>query len=254
MKRNGNLSKAASNKMTKITVITKLRFLAALAPVVLLIATPFFALAFYGFGAIPAELQDNQYLAVQAARGMETALYKMDWGRTQPDGLQIVKDQERGFVGWVDTARSRASTQAQLDAIEKIAEAANPVFDAMRQAAPGDDSIEPRLRDLQGLVSELIAADDSAMMSIAGRAEARARTMIFLTVATTVIVPWLCLIAILRMSAHANAALREIRHVVERIADRTGAAAVEGLAKDLSLIDQKLTELGYPKPNPMLAE
>ncbi|HVA77183.1 MAG TPA: hypothetical protein VNF27_04775 [Candidatus Binataceae bacterium] len=240
--------------MNRVNLITKLRFFAAIAPITLLVAAPFLALGFYGFGAMPAVMHDNQYAALEAARGMETALYKMDWGRTQPDGLQIVQDQQRGFVGWVDAARAHASTQAQVDAIEKIAEAANPIFDGLRQAAPGDDSIEPRLRDLQGLVADLISADDAAMLTIAGRAEARARVMIIVTVVTAVIVPWLCFIAIVRMSAGAGEALREIRRGVENIAERAGAAPPSELAKDLGVIDAKLTELGYPKPNPMLAE
>jgi hypothetical protein len=240
--------------MNRITIITKLRFIAAIAPVILLVAAPILALGFYAFGAMPAVMHDNQYAALEAARGMETALYKMDWGRTQPDGLQIVQDQQRGFAGWVEAARSHASTEAQVDAIEKIAETANPIFDAMRQAASGDDSFEPRLRDLQGLVADLISTDDAALLTIAARAEARARVMMIVTVAAGVIVPWLCFIAILRMSAGAGAALREIRHRAENIAERAGAAAQADLAKDLGVIDAKLAELGYPKPNPMLAE
>ncbi|MGH7781549.1 MAG: hypothetical protein ACREQR_17180 [Candidatus Binataceae bacterium] len=240
--------------MNRITIITKLRFIAAIAPVILLIASPILALEFYAFGAMPAVLHENQYAALESARGMENALYKMDWGRTQPDGSQIVRDQQRGFVGWIDGARSRASSQAQLDAIEKIAQAANPLFDSMRQAAPGDDSYEPRMRDLQGLVADLISADDAVMLTISDRAEARARVMIILTVVAAVIVPWVCLIAIVRMTAGGGDALREIRHSVENIAERADAASSSEFAKDLGAIDARLAELGYPKPNPMLAE
>lgn len=240
--------------MNRITIITKLRFIAAIAPVILLIAAPILALGFYTYGALPAVLHENQYAALESARGMENALYKMDWGRTQPDGSQIVRDQQRGFVGWIDGARARASSQAQLDAIEKIAQAANPLFDSMRQAAPGDDSYEPRMRDLQGLVADLISADDAVMLTISDRARSRARVMIVLTLVAALIVPWLCFFAIVRMTAGEGAALREIRRGVENIADRAGSALPPELAKDLGAIDTRLAELGYPKPNPMLAE
>lgn len=240
--------------MARITITTKLRFIAIIAPIILLIAAPILALSFYGFGAMPAMLHDNQYEAVEAARGMENALYKMDWGRTQPEGSQIVRDQQRGFVGWIDAARSHARTQAEHDAIEKIAAAANPVFDAMRTAPPGDDSFEPRLRDLQGLVSDLISADDAEMLAIADRVEARARVLMVVTVAAAVIVPWLCFIAIVQMTGSEGAALREIRRSVENIAQRAAASRDTAMSKDLEVIDAKLAELGYPKPNPMLAD
>jgi len=225
-----------------------------LAPIILLAAAPVLGFGFYAFGAMPAELHENQDAALAAARGMETALYKMDWGRTQPDGLQIVKDQQRGFVGWIDSARSDASTQAQLDGIGKIARAANPVFDAMRSAAPGDDSLEPRLRDLQGLVSDLINADDAVLDTIAGRAQARARVLIIVTVTAAVILPWLCFIVFVRMTGQAGKAIREIRQRVENISDRAAAAHDAALGKELEVIDARLADLGYPKPNPMLAE
>ncbi|MHB8383073.1 MAG: hypothetical protein ACYDC3_12140 [Candidatus Binataceae bacterium] len=240
--------------MTRVTISTKLRFMAVIAPIILLIAAPILALSFYGFGAMPVMLHDNQYAALEAARGMENALYKMDWGRTQPDGMQIVQDQQRGFVGWVDAARAHATTRTQLDAVEKIAEAANPIFDALRAAEPGDDSLEPRLRDLQGLVADLVSADDAAMLTIADRVQARAQVMIILTVVAAVIVPWLCVIGILRTTSGADAALREIRRGVGHIADRAGVSPAPELAQDLSVIDTRLAELGYPKPNPMLAE
>ncbi|MGC1679641.1 MAG: hypothetical protein WA740_19085 [Candidatus Binataceae bacterium] len=240
--------------MARITIITKLRLMAVIAPIILLIAAPILALSFYGFGAMPAMLHENQYAGIAAAREMENALYKMDWGRTQPEGSQIVRDQQRGFVGWIDAARAQANTEEQHDAIEKIAQAANPIFDAMRAAQPGDDSFEPRLRDLQGLVSDLISADDAAMLSISDRVEARARAMIIVTLVAAVIVPWLCFIAIVQMTGGEGAALREIRHRVENIAERAAALHDMEMSRDLEVIDTKLAQLGYPKPNPMLAE
>ena len=124
----------------------------------------------------------------------------------------------------------------------------------MRAAQPGDDSLEPRLRDLQALVSDLISADDAAMLAIADRVEARARTMIIVTVVAAVIVPWLCFIVIVQMTGAEGAALREIRRSIENIAERAASAHDTATGKDLEVIDTKLAELGYPKPNPMLAE
>jgi len=43
--------------------------------------------------------------------------------------------------------------------------------------------------------------------------------------------------------------LREIRNRVQKM-----AAGPAGQSEDLRMIDEKLTELGFPKPNPMLAE
>ena len=83
-------------------------------------------------------------------QGMETALYKMDWGRTQPDASQIVIDQQRGFISEIEIARQHIGSREQAERIEKIANDARPLFDAMRTASPSDDSLEPKLRDLQG--------------------------------------------------------------------------------------------------------
>src|SRR5260370_16760678 len=89
---------------------------------------------------------------------MEHALYKMDWGRTQPESSQIVLDQQRGFITEIETARVHIGDRAQAERIEKIANDAKPLFEAMRTAQPGDDTLEPRLRDLQGTVADLMSA------------------------------------------------------------------------------------------------
>ncbi|MGO9454899.1 MAG: hypothetical protein ACLQDV_28200 [Candidatus Binataceae bacterium] len=235
--------------MTRITIVTKLRLAAAIAPVVLLIAAPIVAVTLYLLGALPALLQENEYTAMRAADGMETAIYKMDWGRTQPEAMEIVRGQERRFAGWVDTARAHATSHDQLDQLDKIAQTANPIFDALRQASPADDSIEPRLRDLQGLVVDLIATDESEMMGIGARTESRARVMIGLLLIAGILVPWAAFILSARMAGQVKTSLREIRSRVQRMAE--GPA---GQSEDLRVIDEKLTELGFPKPNPMLAE
>ncbi|HYB92065.1 MAG TPA: hypothetical protein VEC38_13600, partial [Candidatus Binataceae bacterium] len=164
--------------MNRLTIITKLRFAGAIAPALLLLAAPLLALSFYAFGAMPSVMNENEYAAVRAAEGMEAAIYKMDWGRTQPDASQIVLDQGRRLAGLIDSARNHLQTPEQEDRLQKIAEAAQPLIETMRKASPGDDSFEPRLRDLQGLVSELISADDAVLAEAASAAKSQARMMI----------------------------------------------------------------------------
>jgi hypothetical protein len=234
--------------MTRITIATKLRLVSAIAPLVLLIATPILAGGFYLFGLMPALLQENQYAALRAADGLESALYKMDWGRTQPDGLEIVKGQERRFVGFVDSARSHASTRDQLDKIEQIAQTANPIFDQLRQASPGDDSVEPKLRNLQGLIADLNAANDGAMTEVVARAESRSHIFITIMLVAGLLVPWAVFFLLYRQAGQVGGALRAIRNCLEKLPEAAGQSV------ELKEIDEKLTELGFPKPNPMFAE
>ncbi len=233
--------------MTRITIATKLRFAAAIAPIVLLIVTPLLAFGFYLFGAMPALLQDNQFGEMRASDGMEAAIYKLDWGRAQPDGMEIVKGQERRFVNWVDSARLHATTREQLDKIEEIAQTANPIFDTLRKN-PSDDSIEPRLQDLQSKVADLSGANETAMADVVARAQSRSRIFIAIALIAGILVPWAAFLFAFQMAGVVGTDLREIRHRVERISE--GEPAPGNLAK----IDEKLTELGFPKPNPMLAE
>jgi hypothetical protein len=234
--------------MTRITIASKLRLVSAIAPLVLLIATPILAIAFYLFGLMPAVLQENQYTALRAADGLESALYKMDWGRTQPDGLEIIKGQERRFVGYVDSARSHATTRDQLDKIEQIAQTANPIFDQLRQASPGDDSVEPKLRNLQGLIADLNAANDGAMTEVAAGAESRSHILIAITLVAGLLVPWAVFFVLYRQAGQVGGALQAIRSCLEKMPERAGGPI------DLTEIDEKLTELGFAKPDPRFAE
>ena len=234
--------------MSRITIATKLRLVSAIAPLVWLIATPILAGGFYLFGLMPALLQENQYAVLRAADGLESALYKMDWGRTQPDGLEIIKGQERRFVGFVDSARSHASTRDQLDKIDQIAQAANPIFDQLRQASPGDDSVEPRLRNLQGLIADLSAANEGAMTEVVARAESRSHIFITIALVAGLLVPWVVFFLLYRQAGQVGGALRAIRNCVEKLPERAGQSI------EFKEIDEKLTELGFPKPNPMFAE
>jgi len=234
--------------MTRITIANKLRLVSAIAPLVLLIATPILAVGFYLFGLVPALLQENQYAMLRAADGLESALYKMDWGRTQPDSLEIIKGQERRFVGFVDSARSHSSTRDQLDKVEQIAQTANPIFDQLRQASPGDDSVEPKLRNLQGLIADLNAANEGAMAEVVARAESRSHIFIAITLLAGLLVPWVVFILLSRQAGQIAGALRAMRTCVEKLPE----SAAQSI--DLKEIDEKLTELGFAKPNPMFAE
>jgi len=235
--------------MNNLTIVTKLRFMAALAPAILLLAAALIAGAFHVFGTLPRELHENEYAAARAAQGMETALYKMDWGRTQPDASQIVMDQQRGFIGEIEVARQHISSTDQADRIEKIANDARPLFDALRTAAPGDDSLEPRLRDLEGTIADLMSVDDAALMAVASNTEAKARTMIAITVVGLVAVPWICFVVITRLSGNLYAELKKMRARLNTMAQYQPTPS-----EDIKVLDESLTNLGFPKPNPMLAE
>src|SRR5260221_4256014 len=170
------------NHMNNLTIVTKLRFMAAIAPAILLITAVVIAAAMHAFGALPRDIHENEYAAARAAQGMETSLDKMDWGRTQPDASQIVIDQQRGFISEIEIARQHIGSREQAESIEKIANEARPLFDAMRTASPSDDSLEPKLRDLQGTVADLMSLDDAALIAVANSAESQARLMIAITI------------------------------------------------------------------------
>jgi hypothetical protein len=235
--------------MNNLTIVTKLRLIAAIAPAILLIGAAVIVGAFHFFGTMPRAIYENEYAAARAASGMETALYKMDWGRFQPDASQIVVDQQRGFISEIEIARSHIGSTDQADQIEKIANDARPLFESMRTAAPGDDSLEPRLRDLQGAVADLMSLDDAALISVAAGAQTQARTMITITIAGLIVVPWICFLVIARMSGSLFIELKEMRHRVDALVERLPASP-----EDARALDESLSKLGFPKPNPMLAE
>ena len=235
--------------MNNLTITTRLRFAAAVAPALLIVVAVLIVGAFHFFGTMTRAIHDNQYAAARSAEGMETALYKMDWGRSQPDSAQIIMDQQRGFIAEIETARTHMGSREQAERIEKIANDAKPLFEAMRTAQPGDDTLEPRLRDLQGTVADLMSVDDAMLLTAATNAESTARTMIAITIVGVVVVPWICFLVIARMTGRLYAQLREIRRRFDALADRSEVP--EG---DARAFDEALAELGFPKPNPMLAE
>src|SRR5271169_3316670 len=203
--------------MNNLTIVTKLRFMAALAPAILLLAAAVIVGAFRFFGGLPAELHENEYAAARAAQGMDSALYKMDWGRTQPDASQIVMDQQRGFISEIEIARNHI------------------------------DSLEPKLRDLQGAVTDLMSLDDAALLAVASAAESQSRTMIAITIVALVAVPWTCFAVIVSLSRNLYKERKEIRRHAEALSEREPS-------DDIKALDQSLTKLGFAKPNPMLAE
>lgn len=235
--------------MNNLTIVTKLRFMAAVAPATLLLAAAIIAGAFHLFGAAPRNIYENQDAAARAAEGMENALYKMDWGRSQPDASQIVLDQQRGFISEIEIARLHIGSREQAERIEKIANDARPLFDALRVAQPGDDTLEPRMRDLQGTVADLMSLDGAALIAAADGVESQARTMIAITIVGLVAVPWICFVVIAHLSGGLYAELKEMRRRLEALAEHEPTSS-----DDVRALDEALTKLGFPKPNPMFAE
>jgi hypothetical protein len=235
--------------MNNLTIVTKLRFIAAIAPVVLVLVAVVLVGALHAFGNAPQEIYDNEYAAARAAQGMENAIYKMDWGRTQPDASEIVMDQQRGFIAQIELARQHIASRDQAERIEKIANDARPLFDALRTAAPGDDSLEPKMRDLQASVAELMTADDAALLAVVSSAQSYARTMIAVALVGLVAIPWICFALIAGLTGTLYKELKEMRRRVQALTDRDPSPS-----DDTKALDTSLTNLGFPKPNPMLAE
>lgn len=235
--------------MNNLTIVSKLRFMAALAPAILLVAAALIAWAFHVFGSMPQAINQNEYAAARAAAEMQDALFKMDWGRTQPDASQIVMDQQRGFISEIEIARLHIASTEQAERIEKIANDARPLFDALRTAAPGDDSLEPKLRDLEGTIADLMSVDDAALLAVASNAEAQSRTMIAITIVALVAVPWICFVVIASLSRNLYQELKEMRRHVDALAEHDQTPS-----EDVRALDESLTTLGFQKPNPMLAE
>jgi hypothetical protein len=235
--------------MTTLNIVRRLRFVAALAPALLLLAFPVIAIALYGFGATPRFMYENQLAGLRAAQEMDSALYQMEWGRYQPDGAQIVVDQQRRFIGMLESARLHVETEDQARKVEAIAELAEPLFAQVRDAHIGDETIPPQLRELHGLIGELVAANVGVVLAVAERAESWANWMILLTALVGVLVPCTGLVVILRMTARLGAALRAMREEIELASERRKEPSAA-----LEAIDRRLAALGYPKPSPMLAE
>jgi hypothetical protein len=238
--------------MARITVVTKILFMAAIAPALMLVAAPYLAGGFYVFGEHPETIHERELAAMQAARGMEAALYKMQWARTQRDSAEILMDQERAFAHWLDLARDRSETGEQRQLLTAIVEQAGPLFEQLRNSSPQDESVGRKARDLQSRINDLAGADDLVLLKLASASRLEARRLIVVTLAVGLGVPWLCLAIILIVCGQLRNELRGIRQSFEGLSSR--AAALVAADKDLAAINEALTRIGFPKPNPMLAE
>ncbi|MGH7948444.1 MAG: hypothetical protein ACREQF_04400 [Candidatus Binataceae bacterium] len=236
--------------MRTFKIVTKLRIVGALAPALLLIATPVLAISLYGFGATPAYLYENQIAALRAAQDMDVALYRMEWARTQPDGDQVVKDQQRRFVSLLGSARDKIETEEQANQIEAIAKLAEPLFADLRSVLTDDQALAPRIRDLHKHINELVSADLGSLLAVATRAESHAWRMIVLAGFAGVFLPWTGFALVIMFSGRLDRALRAIRDDLKSADD----GAKQPAAAAFAAIDETVASLGYPKPDPMLAE
>lgn len=239
--------------MANITVVSKIRFLAGLAPVILLIVSPVLALAFLAFGNVPSDLRDEQLAALRFAQNADSALYKMEWGRTQPDGVQIVLDQQRRFADLLDSAAHHLYTADQRAKLQTLAEAAKPALDAYRHADPHDEVMVAKMRDLHTMLTELENADEAALDQFGDAAKSRARQLVAVVVVTGVVLPMICFAMVWGITGNMRTDLRAIRSGIERV-EESRAAKEPSIARAITEIDQALGRQGYPKPNPMLAE
>ena len=119
----------------------------------------------------------------------------------------------------------------------------------MRTASPTDDSLEPKLRDLQTTVADLMSLDDAALIAVVSDAQSKSRIMIAITIIALVAVPWICFAVIASLTGSLYKELKEMRRRVEAMTERDPSAS-----EDAKALDESLTKLGFPKPNPMLAE
>jgi hypothetical protein len=239
--------------MAKVTVVSKIRLVAGIAPVILLLASPLLALAFLQFGNIPSDLQDEHLSAIKYAQGLDVALYRMEWGRTQPDGAQIVVDQQRRFAEFLDSAVHHVYTAEQRDKIGELAQTAKPTLDAYRHADPHDEVMNGKMRDLHVMVSELENADEAALGQYSDEARSRAHQLLAIVLVTGILIPMTCFALVWRLSQTVRGDLRAIRNALEGL-EENPAAKEPSAARSIEAIDQALIRLGYPKPNPMLAD
>ena len=239
--------------MANFTIVSKIRLIAAVAPLVLLVVCPIASLAFFAFGNIPTTIKENQLAAINYANGLDAALYKMEWGRSQPESAQIILDQQRRFADMLDSAAHIIYTADQREKLQGLAEAAKPTLDTFRHADPRDEVENAKMRDLHMMVTNLLNADEAALDQYSDLTINRAREFIVLIVIAGVLVPMVCYAIIWRFTQTVRTDLRVIRAQLEKTEDQP-ASKDPAIAPELEAIDQALTRLGFPKPNPMLAD
>ena len=239
--------------MARFTLVSKIRLLAGLAPALLLVASPLMALAFLAFAAIPSDIKDDQVAAIKYADAADAALYKMEWGRFQPDGPQIIVDQQRRFADVLDSESHHIYTDEQRAKLQALADAAKPTLDAFRHADPHDDEMIAKMRDLHTMVNDLENANDAALDDYSAAVKTRAHEFVAVAIVAGVIVPMVCFALIWQLCADLRTDLRAMRAEVESVAD-SAEAKQPLVARMIEAFDKALARMGFPKPNPMLAD
>ncbi len=239
--------------MVRFTIVSRIRMLAAIAPAILLIAAPFLAGGLYVFGHQIDALQERELSARDAARGMDVAVYQMEWARTQPERDEILLDQRRAFANAIELARDRSSSDNQRQLIDAIAQLSARLFEQFRTSPPDEQSVDANARNLHGRIADLIDADDSVLTDVAVRSRRQAMRLIVVMIVAGLAIPWLCFAMLYATGGALRGELRAIRASFERLRDRPPLADLAS-DQDLGAIDESLARLGFPKPNPMLAE
>jgi hypothetical protein len=80
-------------------------------------------------------------------------------------------------------------------------------------------------------------------------AQSYARTMIAVAIVGLVAIPWICFALIAGLTGSLYKELKEMRHRVQALSEHESSPS-----DDTKAMDTSLTNLGFPKPNPMLAE
>ena len=242
--------------MSRVSIVTRIRAAAAAPAIALLLGAPFIAGGIYFLGQLPETLRDRGLTAVQAAHGMETSLYQMEWGITQPGGAEIVSAQRRQFVHWAELAQDHAETADQRRILGAIVQQAEPLLNQLRQEGTSgrmDEDLQRKMRELHGTVSDLVAADDTAIANIAGSAVSQAWTLVVILGGIGLGVPWLSFALVASDTAKLRSELRAMRAHIERVVPRLAAANLAADA-EVKAIDDTLNALGFPPPDPKYAE
>jgi hypothetical protein len=238
------------------SVVTKLRLVALIAAVLLLIASVLIVGGSYTLGQTVAILQARSLTATAAAREMELALYQIQWGLSRPDGEQIVIDQRRQFEHAIAVAQDHAESDDQAGLLQAITQQASVVFDQLKtaqQSRGGDEGFDHRIRELHGRVAELVSADEAVTTRYGQAAQQQAKRMMIVAAIAMIGVPWVVFVMIYRLGGTIRMRLRSARQSLEQLEPRLSSV---GLAtdRDVTAIDTALADLGFPKPNPMLAD
>jgi len=125
------------------------------------------------------------------------------------------------------------------------------LFEQLKDSSPRDESVNRQARELHARINDLIGADDAVLLQLAA-AQRHAATVLMAVIAIGgVAIPWLGFAAVYITGGRIRDALRTIRQTLESLSARDAGAAP---AHDFDAIDRALESLGFPKPNPMLAE